>query len=273
MTRENFTSVNVIVDKSGSMEGLTTDTIGGFNTFVSDQKNVPGDVSFTLCLFNTKYQVVHDSVPLASVPNLTAETYRANGYTALYDALGTTIHNVGAKLAAMPEEERPSKVIFLIITDGDDNSSREYSLDQVRSMVTHQREKYSWEFVFMGANIDAMTAGTSLGVTAANSVSYSASSIGTKSLYGAVSNSLRSYRVSANQQVDFFNQGGGSDPVDLNTPVDLTTAGPVDLNAPAGTSSQPDPTITAQADPVIPNSSGGTFLGSKRLFKTNPRRH
>lgn len=262
MTRENFTSVNVIIDRSGSMEGLTHDTIGGFNTFVSDQKNVPGDVSFTLCLFNTDYNVVHDSVPLASVPNLTAETYRANGYTALYDALGATIHNVGVKLAALPEEERPSKVIFLVITDGEDNRSKEYTLEQVRSMVTHQREKYSWEFVFMGANIDAIKAGTSLGVAAVNSVSYSASSIGTRRLYGAVSQSLGSYRVSSNQQVDFFNQDG-ADPVDLVNPVDTST--PVDLTTAAGTTSQPDPTITTDTN--------SQFLKSKRLFKTNPRRH
>lgn len=222
MTRENFTSVNVIVDKSGSMANLTTDTIGGFNTFVADQKNVPGDVAFTLCLFSTSYRLVHDAVKLASVPALNGKTYRCGGCTALLDALGTTIDNVGSKLAAMPEEERPSKVIFLIITDGEENSSREYKLDQIKSMITRQREVYSWEFVFMGANIDAISAGTSLGISATNSLNYSASSIGTKSLYSNVSRSLGSYRVASNQQVDFFNQAGNA-PVDPNASADPNT--------------------------------------------------
>lgn len=214
MTKENFTSVNVIIDQSGSMAGLTNDTIGGFNTFLAEQKNVPGDVAFTLCLFSTDYRLVHDCVKLDKVPDLTTKTYRPNGGTALLDAMGTTIDEVGKKLAAMPEEERPSKVIFLIVTDGEENSSRRYTLEQIRSMVTHQRETYSWEFVFMGANIDAIAAGTSLGVSAANSVNYVASAAGTHQLYGSVSRSLGSYRVASNQQVDFFNQPGQA-PVDL----------------------------------------------------------
>ena len=245
MTRENFTSVNVIIDKSGSMAGLTTDTIGGFNTFVADQKNVPGDVAFTLCLFSTTYQLVHDAVELASVPNLNDKTYRTGGGTALLDALGTTIDNVGNKLAAMSEEERPSKVIFLIITDGEENSSRKYNLDQIRSMVTHQRETYSWEFVFMGANIDAISAGTSLGIAATNSVNYSASSIGTKALYSNVSRSLGSYRVASSQQVDFFNQPAA----------DL-----VDLTAPAGTNSPVDSTVST--NPVTPTVVHTPFLST-----------
>lgn len=243
--RQNLTSVNVIIDSSGSMEHLTNETISGFNTFVADQRNVQGDVVFTLCVFNTRSELVHDAIPLAKVPNLTIETYRPNGYTALLDAVGSTIDRVGRKLAAMPEEERPSKVIFLIITDGEENSSRKYTLEQVKSMVTHQREKYSWEFVFLGANIDAIAAGTSLGVTASNSVGYTASSVGTKALYSNVSRSLGNYRIASNQQVDFFNQPG-QDPVDLSATPD---ADPVDA--------------TASVDPV----SNNPFLKTtKRLF-------
>ena len=206
MTKENLTSINVIIDQSGSMESLTTDTIGGFNTFLKDQKNVPGEAILTLCTFNHDYRLVHDCVKLASVTDLTKETYRPSGNTALLDAMGATIDEVGRKLAAMPEEERPSKVIFLIITDGEENASRRYTLEQVRSMVTHQRDVYSWEFVFMGANIDAIGAGTSLGVMASNSVNYVASKSGTHELYGSVSRSLGNYRVSSAKQVDFFNQ-------------------------------------------------------------------
>jgi hypothetical protein len=133
---------------------------------------------------------------------------------------------VGAKLAAMSEEDRPSKVIFLIMTDGEENSSRRYSASQIQEMVTHQREKYSWEFVFMGANIDAIAAGTNLGITATNSVNYVASAAGTHELYGSVSRSLGSYRVSNRKQVDFFNQPGQIFPV---SPLVDATGAPVNV--------------------------------------------
>lgn len=206
MTKENFTSINVIIDKSGSMGSLADDTIGSFNTFVTEQKAVPGEVAFTLCTFNTDYQLVHDFVKLASVPDLDSKSYRPNGGTALLDAMGTTINTVGAKLAAMPEDERPSKVIFLIITDGQENSSRNFSKEQIKAMVEHQRGTYQWEFVFMGANIDAISEGQALGISMRNSMNYDATKGGTHKLYRAVSNSVSSYRGGGSQQVDFFNQ-------------------------------------------------------------------
>lgn len=206
MTKENFTSINVIIDKSGSMGHLTEDTIGSFNTFLADQKTVPGEAVFTLCTFNTDYNLVHDFVKLGSVPDLNSKVYRPNGGTALLDAMGTTINAVGAKLAAMPEDERPSKVIFLIITDGQENSSHTFEAAQVKAMVEHQRDTYKWEFVFMGANIDSIAEGQALGISMNNSMNYEASAAGTRSLYNTVSDSLRSYRSSGDAQVDFFNQ-------------------------------------------------------------------
>jgi hypothetical protein len=207
MTRENFTSINVIIDQSGSMGSLTADTIGGYNQFLAEQKVVPGDAMFSLCLFSSEARLVHDSLPISGIPDLTTKTYRPSGGTALLDAMGSTIDEVGRKLAAMPEHERPSKVIFLIMTDGDENASKTYKADQVRSMVTHQREVYSWEFVFMGANIDAVAEGTNLGISMSNSMNYAATSIGTKGLYSNMSSSLRSYRTSDSKgPVDFFNQ-------------------------------------------------------------------
>jgi len=206
MTKENFTSINVIIDKSGSMGHLTEDTIGSFNTFLTDQKTVPGEAVFTLCTFNTDYSLIHDFVKLASVPDLDSKIYKPNGGTALLDAMGTTINTVGAKLAAMPEDERPSKVIFLIITDGQENSSHHFSAAQIKSMVEHQRDAYKWEFVFMGANIDSIAEGQAIGISMQNSMNYEATSAGTRSLYNNVSDSLRSYRGSNESQVDFFNQ-------------------------------------------------------------------
>jgi hypothetical protein len=206
MTKENLTSINVIIDESGSMDHLASDTIGSFNTFLADQKLAPGEAVFTLCTFSSDYRLVHDFVQLAGVPALDNKTYRPGGMTALLDAMGTTMNSVGAKLAAMPEEERPSKVIFMIITDGQENSSHRFTRDQIKSMVEHQRSTYQWEFVFMGANIDAITEGTSLGISASNSMNYSATSDGTQQLYENVSGSLKSYRGGVQSQVNFFNQ-------------------------------------------------------------------
>lgn len=206
MTKENFTSINVIVDASSSMAPLTTDTIGSFNTFLKEQKDFPGEAVFTLCTFNTDYRLVHDFVKIASVQDLDDQSYKPGGWTALLDAMGTTIDSVGRKIAAMPEDERPSKVIFLIITDGEENRSRRYTRAQIKSMVEHQQNVYSWEFVFMGANIDAIAAGTDLGISAHNTLNYSADSAGTKQLYRSVSENMSSYRASNSSRADFFNQ-------------------------------------------------------------------
>lgn len=221
MTKENFTSINVIIDASGSMSHLTHDTIGNFNTFLKEQKEYPGEAVFTLCTFNTDYRLPHDFVKIAGVPNLDVKSYVPQGGTALLDAMGTTIDSVGRKLAQLPEDERPSKVIFLIITDGHENSSHRYSAAQIKSMVEHQKDVYSWEFVFMGANIDAIGTGTSLGISAHNSLNYSADSVGTEKLYRSISENMSSYRGSNSSRADFFNQTqqgvGGTTPVVVTT--------------------------------------------------------
>lgn len=206
MTKENFTAINVIIDASGSMQHLTHDTIGSFNSFLQEQKVVPGEAVFTLCTFNTRYHLVHDFVKLASVPALDDKAYSPSGGTALLDAMGTTIDSVGAKLAAMPDHERPSKVIFLIITDGHENSSHTYSAEQIKEKVQHQKDVYSWEFVFMGANIDAIAAGAGLGIDVRNTLNYAATSAGTADLYRSVSSNMTSYRASNSSRSDFFNQ-------------------------------------------------------------------
>jgi uncharacterized protein YegL len=208
--KENLTSINVIIDASGSMSGLCQDTIGSFNTFLKEQKEFPGEAAFTLCTFNDTAQTVHDFVKIASVNDISTQSYRPAGNTALLDAMGATIDSVGRRLASMPEEERPSKVLFLIITDGEENASRRYTREQIKGMVEHQQSVYNWSFVFIGANIDAFTAGTSLGFTASNSVAYAASKVGTSKLYSSVSSNttaLRS-RKSSTSTADFFGQTG-----------------------------------------------------------------
>lgn len=204
MTKENFTLINAIIDQSGSMRKLTSSTIEGFNNFINEQKEVPGEASLTLCLFNTVHTVPIYFKPLAEVVELDYATYKPDGFTALLDAMGSMIDATGVKLASMPEEERPSKVIFLIITDGLENSSREYTREQIKEKVEHQQSVYSWDFVFIGANMDAIAEGGSLGVTQQNSVTYQANEVGTKGLYSDVSRSMRRYRSSGKDAGGFF---------------------------------------------------------------------
>lgn len=207
MTKPNFTSINVIMDASGSMQPLQSDTIGSFNQFLQEQKELPDQAVFSLTVFNTKPTVVHDFVELASVPNLNPKIYAPSGGTALLDAMGTAIDKLGQRLAAMPEEERPSKQIILVITDGQENASSEYSLEQIKTMVKHQQEVYSWVFVFMGANIDAFSTGTGLGVAGNNTMNYTPTAAGTRNLYNTISDSMRSYRSSeVSPTVGFFDQ-------------------------------------------------------------------
>lgn len=194
MTKSDFTSITVVLDRSGSMEPLLNDTLGSFNKFLKDQKAVPGDAVFTLALFDDQYKLVHDCVPISEVPELTKETYVIGGMTALLDAIGKTINATGAKLAAMKEEDRPSKVIFVVLTDGEENSSKEFKHDKVMEMLEHQRTKYSWECLFLGAGKDAIKAGTSMGFASTSSYQYSASAAGTHRTFDAISSSLGSYR-------------------------------------------------------------------------------
>jgi hypothetical protein len=254
MTKQNFTSINVVLDKSGSMGSLTQDTIGSFNQFLTEQKEVPGEAAFTLCTFDDDYRLVHDFVKLGTVPDLNTKSYRPGGNTALLDALGSTINSVGAKLAAMPEDERPEKVIFLVVTDGEENCSRRFTKEQIKSMVEHQRDVYKWEFVFIGANIDAFHAGQSFGFSAQNSVGYNATKGGTHQLYSSISSNLRSYRladaVSYNASADFFGQTGvtptsptatPATPVDPTQQMTIPGVGPVDPVDDKSGSSQGNP--------------------------------
>jgi len=216
MTNPNLTSINVIIDASGSMASLTHDTIGSFNTFLKEQKAFPGEANFTLCVFNDDYRLVHDFVKIASVADLDTATYHPGGYTALLDAMGSTMESVGAKLAALPEDERPSKVIFLVITDGQENASHRFSSAQIKDMVEHQMNKYSWEFVFFGASMDQIAAGQALGISMQNTMTYDSSSAGTHQLYSTISSSMSNYRSSNSSRANFFDPGSALPIVDAN---------------------------------------------------------
>lgn len=190
MTDKNLTEVVAIIDRSGSMNGLVSDTIGGYNSFVEEQKKGEGRTIFTLVQFDTEYQIDYEGVDVNDVKPLDKSTYIPRGATALLDAVGRTVNVVGQRLANTPEEKRPGQVIFVVITDGEENSSREFKAQQVKDMVKHQIEKYSWSFVYLGGgDIESQKEqGLSLGIAAANVYNYSTSnSVGTKNVYTNVS--------------------------------------------------------------------------------------
>ena len=169
----NKTAIMIVLDKSDSMANAQSATIEGFNTFLDEQKKDPTPATLSLVQFDTTYYINYIDRPLEEVERLTLDTYRPSGMTALLDAVGRGINELGARLRQTPEDQRPDKVIFVIITDGAENSSKEFSHGLIRSMIQEQSEKYSWNFVFMGANINAYEAGANLGIRKDNVAQYS----------------------------------------------------------------------------------------------------
>ena len=155
MPKKDHAELVCIIDRSGSMEAIRSDVIGGFNTFIESQRQVPGTASVTLVLFDNQYEVAYQNVDLKSVENLTDKTFVPRGTTALLDAVGRTINEVGARLAKTDEHDRPEKVMVCILTDGMENASKEFSRTKIHEMITHQRDNYQWEFSFLAANQDA----------------------------------------------------------------------------------------------------------------------
>ena len=187
----NLTEVVFIIDRSGSMRNLVDDTIGGFNSMIEQQKaDTNGEVRVTTVLFDNFYEVLHDHVDIKEIQPLTRFNYYARGTTALLDAVGKTIDSVGERLAATPEEERPGKVMFVITTDGKENASCSYTQAQIKEMIEHQKTKYSWVFMFLGANIDAEEVGQSYGIDKSLSKTYTASSRGVDSTYKVACDSM-----------------------------------------------------------------------------------
>jgi hypothetical protein len=164
--RQDLTDITVVMDRSGSMEACRTDAEGGLNQFVEDQKRQGGEALFTLVQFDHEYEFVHKGVPVRDVPRLTLVP---RGSTALLDALGRAIVETGERLTAMPEADRPGLVVFVILTDGGENASREYTRAKVKEMVEHQQNAYKWKFTYLGANQDAFAEAGSIGIPMARS--------------------------------------------------------------------------------------------------------
>ena len=197
--KQGLSELVYILDMSGSMAELTSDTIGGYNAMIEEQKKADGDAFVTTVLFDDRYIVLLDRVPIAEVPKITDKEYAPRGMTAMLDAVGRTINSIGQQLAAMPEEERPSTVSVTIITDGYENASQEFTWKTVQSMIKEQREKYSWIFSFIGANIDVEKVSEDLGIDRKMAKAYTASAAGTDSVYQSLSKAqskMRNMRAS-----------------------------------------------------------------------------
>ena len=201
--KKNLTELVFILDRSGSMAGLEGDTIGGFNAMLQKQRGEPGEALISTVLFDNKTEVIHDRVPLDRVSALTEKEYFVRGCTALLDAVGGAIHHIGNVHKYAREEDRPEKTLFVITTDGMENASRCYTYDKVRAMIERQREKYGWEFLFLGANIDAAREAARFGIRSDCAADYHADSVGTEVIYEAVSEAVCQVRRSAPLAADW----------------------------------------------------------------------
>lgn len=184
--KENLTELVFILDRSGSMQSLTDDTIGGFNSLIEKQRGEEGECVVSTVLFNNGSKVLYDRVPLDKIPQMTRANYAAQGGTALIDAIGAAIHHIGNVHKYARSEDVPKNTLFVIITDGMENSSHMYTSDKVKKMIERQKSKYGWEFLFIGANIDAVETAQSFGISKDRTADYIADSKGTGVTYGAV---------------------------------------------------------------------------------------
>ena len=198
--KKNCTELVFILDRSGSMAGLEGDTIGGFNALVERQKKEPGEALLSAVLFSDESRVLYDRVDLRKVEPMTERQYQVGGCTALLDAIGGAVHHIANVHKYAREEDRPGKTIFVITTDGLENASRAYSYNEVQRMVKHEQEKYGWEFLFLGANMDAISAARSFGIRADRAVRYRRDSVGTELNYRIVSETVA--RVRRRESID-----------------------------------------------------------------------
>ena len=195
--KKNLTELVMILDRSGSMGGLESDTIGGYNSMLKKQREAEGEVLVSTVLFDDRTEVLYDRVPLEKLPQMTEKEYYVRGCTALLDAVGGAVRHIGNVHKYAREEDRPEKTIFVITTDGLENASCEYSYDRVKKMVERQKEKYGWEVLFLGANIDAIETAGRFGITADRAANYHSDRKGTALNYEVLADAVCEMRVSA----------------------------------------------------------------------------
>ena len=201
--RKNMTEVVFILDRSGSMSGLEKDTIGGFNSMIEKQKREAGQALISTVLFNNNSKVLYDRVEVQKIPSMTEDDYSVYGCTALLDAIGGAIHHIGNVHKYARTEDVPEHTVFIIMTDGMENASRLYDSARVKQMIEHEKSKYGWEFLFLGANIDAVETAKHFGISEDRAVNYHSDSVGTRLNYEVVSCAITSMRSGAPMSADW----------------------------------------------------------------------
>ena len=204
--KKGLTELVFILDRSGSMSGLEADTIGGFNAMIEKQKRETGEALVSTVLFDNAAQVLHDRVPLADVAPMTSRDYSVRGCTALLDALGGAIHHIGNVHKYAREEDVPEHTLFVITTDGYENASHRYDAERVKQMIERQKSRWGWEFLFLGANIDAVTTASRYGIAPDRAVNYRADQKGTRLNYEVVSETVSCLRASRPIEADWKNR-------------------------------------------------------------------
>ena len=201
--KKNLTEIVFILDRSGSMAGLENDTIGGFNSMLTKQKGEAGEAVVSTVLFDNECEVIHDRVDIQKIEPMTRKEYYVRGCTALLDAVGGAIHHIGNVHKYAREEDRPEKTLFVITTDGMENASRKYSYEKLKAMIERQKEKYGWEFIFLGANIDAAKEAARFGISEDRAANYHADSTGTAVIYEAMSEAICNVRACRSVNADW----------------------------------------------------------------------
>ena len=195
--KKNLTELVFILDRSGSMAGLEEDTIGGFNAMIEKQRQEPGEAVVSTVLFDSESTIIHDRVDIQRIEPMTRKEYYVRGCTALQDAVGGAIHHIGNVHKYAREEDRPEKTLFVITTDGMENASRKFTYDRLKAMIERQKERYGWEFLFLGANIDAAKEAARFGISEDRAANYNADSVGTNVVYETVSEAITQVRCCA----------------------------------------------------------------------------
>lgn len=192
--KNNLTEIVFIIDRSGSMSGLEADTVGGFNSMIEKQRKKEGGAYVSTVLFDSKCEVIHDRVDISEIEPMTLENYRVGGSTALLDAIGDAIHHIGNVHKYARPEDRPDSTIFIITTDGEENSSRRHRIEDVKAKIERCREKYGWEFIFLGANIDAFSAAERIGIGRDRVANYRQDPVGVRVTYEAMGEAIMAVR-------------------------------------------------------------------------------
>lgn len=192
--KNNLTEVVFILDRSGSMSGLEDDTIGGFNSMLKKQREEEGDANVTTVLFDDEIEMLHKRVDIKEIKNITSKDYYVRGCTALLDAIGYSI-NFMINVQKNKKEERAKNVLFIITTDGYENASKEYSYEKIKKMITYEKERYNWQFLFLGANIDAISTARNFGISKEFASNYVSDEVGTQITYEVMNSAISNCRV------------------------------------------------------------------------------